>query len=98
MFRNLFKKPDYRKLLESGALIIDVRNPNEFTGGALPGSKNIPLAELGKKIEQIKELKVAVICVCASGMRSGVAKGKLQSAGIESYNAGAWTKLIPYIE
>lgn len=98
MFQNLFKKTDYKKLLEDGAIVIDVRNPGEFSMGALPGSENIPLATLGGRVNQIKERKVAIICVCASGMRSGIAKGQLKSAGIEAYNAGAWTKLIPHFE
>ena len=36
MFQNLFKKTDYKKLLEDGAIVIDVRNPGEFSMGALP--------------------------------------------------------------
>lgn len=98
MFGKLFKKTDYKQLLESGAVIVDVRNPNEFEGGCIPGSENIPLPKLGGRIAEIKQLNVPVIVVCASGMRSGVAKGQMKASGIEAYNGGAWTKMIPYID
>jgi rhodanese-related sulfurtransferase len=98
MFGKLFKKTDYKQLLADGAIIIDVRNPSEYAGGAIPGSENIPLPNLGGKIKQIKSLNAPIICVCASGMRSGAAKGQLKAAGIDAYNGGPWTKMIPYVD
>lgn len=98
MFGKLFKKTDYKQLLADGAVIIDVRSKQEFNGGAIPGSENIPLQTLGSRIKQIKSLQVPVICVCASGMRSGSAKAQLKAAGIDAYNGGPWTKMIPYVE
>ncbi len=94
----LFKKTDYKKLLDSGAVIIDVRSKSEFDSGAVPGSENIPLGTLPGRIKQIKSLEVPVITVCASGMRSGAAKGQLKAAGIEAYNGGPWTKMLPYVD
>ena len=94
----LFKKTDYKKLLEQGAVIIDVRSESEYAGGAIPGSENIPLPKFTARIEQIKSLEVPIITVCASGMRSGTAKAQLRTAGVEAYNGGAWTKMIPYVE
>lgn len=93
----LFKKTDFKKLLADGAVIIDVRSKQEYASGAIPGSENIPLNNLAGRLKQIKSLNVPVITVCASGMRSGVAKGQLKSAGIEAYNGGPWTKMIPYV-
>lgn len=98
MFGKLFKKTDYKKLLEDGAVIIDVRNPGEFKSGAAPGSENIPLGNIPGKTKQIKSLEVPVICVCASGMRSGAASGQLKAAGIEAYNGGPWTKMLQYLD
>lgn len=98
MFRGLFKKTDYAQLLKDGAVIIDVRNPGEFAQGCIPESENIPLGKIPSKIKQIKSLQVPVICVCASGMRSGTAKAQLKAAGVEAYNGGAWTKMIPYVD
>jgi rhodanese-related sulfurtransferase len=94
----LFKKTDYKKLLQDGAVIIDVRNPGEFKGGAAPGSENIPLGSIPGKINKIKSLQVPVICVCASGMRSGAARSQLKAAGVEAYNGGAWTSMLKHID
>jgi rhodanese-related sulfurtransferase len=98
MFGKLFKKTDYKALLDNGAVIVDVRSPGEFNGGAIPGSENIPLQSLGGRVKQIKSMEVPVICVCASGMRSASAKAQLKASGIEAYNGGAWTKMIPYVD
>ncbi|MBL1279537.1 MAG: rhodanese-like domain-containing protein [Fluviicola sp.] len=99
MFGNLFKKTDYKKLLnEDGAVIIDVRSPSEFASGSLPGSENIPLGSIPGKTKKIKSLGVPVICVCASGMRSGGAKAQLKAAGVDAYNGGPWTKMLKYVE
>ena len=98
MFGRLFKKTDYKALIDNGAVIIDVRSPGEFSGGAIPDSENIPLQSLSGRIKQIKSLEVPVICVCASGIRSGSAKAQLKAAGVEAYNGGAWTKMIPYVD
>lgn len=98
MFGKLFKKTDYKQLLEGGAVIIDVRSPGEYKGGAVPGSENIPLGNIPGRLKQIKSLNVPVICVCASGMRSGVATSQLKAAGVEAYNGGPWTKMLPHID
>ena len=79
MLGRFFKKTDYKNLLENGALIVDVRSPKEYAGGAIPGSENIPIASLSLKIKELKLIGIPVITVCASGMRSGVAKGQLKA-------------------
>ena len=38
-----------------GAIILDVRSKGEYDGGAIPGSKNIPLQSLNSKISTIKK-------------------------------------------
>ena len=98
MFKGFFKKTDYAKLLKDGAVIVDVRNPGEFSRGCIPGSENIPLGKFSSRVNEIKSLGVPVICVCASGVRSGSAKTRLKAAGVEAYNGGAWTKMIPYVD
>lgn len=94
----LFKKTDFKKLLNEGAVIIDVRNTNEVSAGGLPEAENIPLPKLAGRVKQIKSLNVPVICVCASGMRSGAAKSQLKAAGIDAYNGGPWTKMLQYLD
>jgi len=76
-----------------GAVIIDVRTKEEFSGGAIPGSKNIPLQQISKRVSEIKKWNKPVILCCASGMRSGSATGVLKSKGIEAVNGGGWISL-----
>lgn len=75
------------------AIIIDVRTKAEYTQGAIPGSKNIPLQILNSKISEIKKLNRPVIACCASGMRSASAASVLRNSGIEAINGGGWSSL-----
>lgn len=79
--------------MEKGAVIIDVRTPNEFRLGHIQGSKNIPVNEIRSKVEMIRRWNKPVITVCLSGGRSAAAKSVLASAGIEVYNGGPWHSL-----
>lgn len=76
-----------------GAIILDVRTTSEYSQGAIPGSKNIPLQVLNGKINEIKKLNKPVITCCASGMRSGSASTILKANGIEAINGGDWFSL-----
>jgi phage shock protein E len=94
----LFKKllinnADYKGLMARGAIIIDVRTPQEYDNGHIQGSMNIPLNVVAQNIDRLKAKNVPIICVCASGMRSGNASSILKKAGIESYNGGNWSAL-----
>ena len=93
--KNLLSKDNsaIEKVLERGALIIDVRSQAEFSEGHIEGSKNIPLIEIKHKVKQIKEWNKPVITVCLSGNRSAVAKSVLAAEGIEVYNGGSWSEL-----
>ena len=87
------KKTDFAALVQEGALLIDVRTPGEFKQGHIPGSKNIPVDQLGKRVEQIRKAGKPVILCCASGMRSGRGTRVLKAEGIEAYNGGSWASL-----
>ena len=99
-FKKLFVKDNSAivQALEKGAVIIDVRSPNEFRGGHIQGSKNIPVNEIKLKIDTIRKWNKPVITVCLSGGRSAAAKSVLASAGIEVYNGGPWYSLQKLLE
>lgn len=86
-------KTDFKALVEAGALIIDVRTPQEYDAGHIKASKNIPLQNIQKYIPELKKSGKVIITVCRSGSRSGMAKSILKSAGIETYNGGPWNVL-----
>ena len=87
------KSESIQEFVEKGAIIIDVRSPGEFAGGHIKGSKNIPLNEIGAKINEIKKLNKPVIACCASGMRSSQATSILKQNGIDAINGGGWQSL-----
>jgi rhodanese-related sulfurtransferase len=101
MIKNLFTKgpkTDLGELIRNGAIILDVRTPEEFRNGHLKGSVNIPLQQLRSSLTKIKKDKPVITC-CASGMRSSSAKNILSSNGFsEVYNGGGWTNLREYIK
>ncbi len=66
------------------ALVIDVREHQEWSGGHLPGARHIPLGDLQKYLKDLENHRERhVICQCASGMRSAKAAGALHKAGFE---------------
>ena len=61
-------------------LVLDVRQPGEFRQMRISGAKLIPLNELGKRIKELPTNR-EIVCVCASGSRSGSASKMLMKAG-----------------
>ncbi|MGZ3898878.1 MAG: rhodanese-like domain-containing protein [Bacteroidia bacterium] len=78
------------EILRSGkATIVDVRTPGEYMGAHVPGSINIPLQEIPKRIAELKDKDNIVLC-CASGGRSSQATEFLKQNGIDCVNGGSW--------
>jgi len=92
--KNLFgKETNLQQFLNEGAIIIDVRTPQEFDRGHVKGSKNVPLDSLQNRFEEIRSLNKPIITVFQSGMRSGTAKSFLQGKGLKVINGGSWANL-----
>lgn len=72
-------------LMKQGAVMVDVRTHAERKSGFIPGSKHIPLNELGSKLGQLPRDK-PIICQCASGNRSAAAVQTLSSQGLDAHN------------
>ena len=83
-----------RKHLANGALVIDVRSPEEFREGKVPGAINLPLGEVREKISQhVKNKSQPLLVHCLSGGRSGIAKQQLKSLGYANvFNLGSLTR------
>ena len=97
LFRNR-ASTDYKRLLDEGARIVDVRTPTEYSGGHIPESINIPLSLLSRKIRRIGKNEQIILC-CASGMRSGSAKATLLSLGYRNvHDGGSWNSLMAKIK
>jgi phage shock protein E len=83
---------DALEKLKAGALVIDVRSPGEFNSGHLAKAINIPVDEIEMALpKRVKDKNQVLLLHCASGMRSGVAKGKLNGMGYaNAFNLGSY--------
>lgn len=69
-------------LVKAGAVLLDVRTPEEFSAGHVQGATNIPLDELAQRLDALKEKKnTDVVVYCHSGRRSALAVKALKEAG-----------------
>ena len=90
-FFDLFRQPDINQGVEEyravpQAILLDVRTPEEYGGGHVPGSRNLPLQQI-EKITAIAEKKETPLFVyCQSGARSRQAVSLLQRMGYENVN------------
>lgn len=83
-----------RKHLREGALVIDVRSPEEFRGGHVTSAVNIPLDELQESLPRhVKDKGQVLLLHCLSGGRSGVAKMQLRRMGYTHvFNLGSYNR------
>ena len=73
---------DAVRLLNQGALVLDVRSQAEFESGHILDAKHMPQDQLASSAEALKKYKdKVVIACCESGMRSGAAARVLQAQG-----------------
>ena len=71
---------DARVLLRDGALLLDVREDNEWTAGHAPDARHVALAEVPDHLDDLP-LGVTIVCVCRSGARSSRAARFLAEQG-----------------
>jgi rhodanese-related sulfurtransferase len=84
---------DARRLVQSGARLVDVRTREEFAAGHLPGALNIPVQELDRRMGELERQGTAVVLYCRSGNRSGRAARMLKSSGYSAvHDLGAMSR------
>jgi rhodanese-related sulfurtransferase len=76
-------------LATEGALLLDVREPEEWDAGHIPGAVHMPLGSLD--IASVPGGRV-VVAVCRSGNRSGKAAAVLADSGIDVRNLAGGMK------
>jgi len=88
MGKNDINQEELKKMVSKGAILIDVRSPQEYQEGHLKGALSIPEYELAKRCEKELENKNTTIVVyCSSGSRSKKAQKQLVKLGyINVYN------------
>jgi len=69
--------------LESDDLILDVRTPEEFRGGHIPGAQNNPHEEAGGIVDNLMQYKTVYVH-CKMGGRAKMAAQVLQEIGLDN--------------
>jgi phage shock protein E len=78
---------------------VDVRTPEEYAGGHVPGAINIPLDQIQGRLDEFKDMPKPVVAYCRSGARSGMATSILKGAGIqEVINGGGIQDVLQQIQ
>jgi rhodanese-related sulfurtransferase len=76
---------DAVRLINKGALVIDVRKPDEYEKGHIVNARNVPLERVQQGDDAIKKQKSKILlAVCGDGASSGRAAGELRKAGYEN--------------
>jgi phage shock protein E len=90
---------DATDYLKNGALVIDVRNANEFDSGHIMQASNIPLDRIEMTaMSVLKDKNKVLLLHCSSGVRSRLAKKKLEELGYKNvFNMGSYDRAAKII-
>ena len=85
-FFDFFKQPDINQGVADyhntpGAILLDVRTPQEYREGHIPDSKNVPLQAIDKVADLAENKDTVLYVYCYSGARSRQATAMLQHMG-----------------
>ena len=85
-FFDFLKQPDINKGVADfrnteGAILVDVRTPQEYRDGHISGSKNVPLQTIDKISSVADNKNIPLFVYCYSGGRSRQAAAMLQHMG-----------------
>jgi phage shock protein E len=90
-----------RAMIAAGALVLDVRTPDEFGGGHLQTATNVPINQLADHLGDVDKLAGGdkakpIVVYCAAGRRAARAKTQLEAAGYTNVvNGGGYDDLRP---
>jgi rhodanese-related sulfurtransferase len=80
---------------DSGAVVVDVRDPDEYAGGHVSGAQSLPLGDLSARMQELPRDQTLYL-ICQRGGRSMKAADLLAAAGydVRSVAGGttAWTE------
>jgi len=81
-----FKAADVQRRLAAGEIaVLDVREPDEWAEGHIPGAQWIPLGDLEDRVAELDQAREWV-CVCHLGQRSASAADFLRESGFRASN------------
>jgi phage shock protein E len=81
---------DARKLVGEGALLVDVRGPEEYAAGHIDGAVNVSVGDLPQRLMELGPKDKPLVLYCQHGVRATKAADILRKAGFtEVHNLGA---------
>lgn len=69
------------RLVDKGALLVDVRSVEEFADGHIAGAINLPVNDLDRRMGELTPKDRSIVLYCRSGNRSARAARTLKNAG-----------------
>jgi phage shock protein E len=67
---------------DAAVVVLDVRTPEEFAAGHVPGARNIPHGELSSRIAELADARdKKIVLYCRSGRRVSIAEAVLKKEG-----------------
>mgnify|MGYP000855459325 CR=1 FL=1 len=84
----------YLKQQGGNISVIDVREPNEYQLGHVPGAINLPVGSLIDTFGELDETQ-SIYVICQTGQRSQMATAFLSSLGIDAVNVEGGTSGFP---
>jgi rhodanese-related sulfurtransferase len=76
-------REEARRLVESGAQLVDVRADHEWEAGRIPDAKHLALGELSERTGELDPDR-PVVLYCRGGTRSSMATDALAAAGYDA--------------
>ena len=85
--------PSARELVASGAVVLDVRTPDEYAEDHLANATNVPIDDLAARIADVDTLvrgdrAKPIVVYCSAGSRAARAKTELEAAGFKRVTNG----------
>ena len=87
------------QLAKQGAMVIDVRTPDEFNSGHLSQAFNMPVDEIDSLLpSKVRDRSRVILLHCKTGLRSKKAKDKLTRQGYTNvYDLGSYERAFKIV-
>ncbi|MFB6613207.1 rhodanese-like domain-containing protein [Streptomyces sp. NPDC056367] len=74
-----------------GAVVLDVREPEEYRAGHVPGARLAPMSTLAAALPHVPKGRTVYV-ICASGNRSQWIADRLAAAGVDALSVAGGTR------
>ena len=75
---------DAHEMQQAGALVVDVRRPDEWVSGHARGAIHIPVDDVAEQAEAKLPKDKDLLFICAAGVRSGLAAEMAAALGFDT--------------